>query len=157
MYFENTSILLKSCDEILKINWENIVFDYDGDDLEFTTFLEDYVCISNFKRLSGDNLRKQILTTQFTPSDLSLAVLSNEEYAIIPKNSLNHIRLTWNSIPCLLRNETNKLNFKLLSPKTKIIITLDSMYDFEVLNKFSEFVPDHSELELNNEYTNLLK
>ena len=136
---------------MIMVQWDEINFELGKIDL---TFLEDYVCITTFDKITGDNFRKDILAKKFTSEDISLTELKNERYILIPKNSLSSLRLEINNIAKLFKNEINQSKFRTLLSNTNIVIILKSsedLKDFELLRKFSEYIPEHTNFELNDD------
>ena len=149
--FKNTKFLIKNSNDMVMVQWEKINFELRKIDL---IFLEDYVCIITFDKITGDNFRKDILAKKFTSVDISLTELKKERYILIPKNSLSSLRLEMNNIAKLFKNEINQSKFRTLLSNTNIVIILKSsedLKDFKSLRNFSEYIPEHTNLELNDD------
>ena len=104
---------------------------------------------------NGKNLRKENLNTEFTQNAPSLADTKHESYILIPMNSLSHLRLKWSKIINLFEKESNRLNFKKLSVNANIIIEINDIDDLEFVYRFSEWIPEHWNLELRFDSTYL--
>ena len=113
---------------MIMVQWEEINFEFRKIDL---TFLEDYVCIITFDKITGDNFRKDTLAKKFTSEDISLTELKNEGYILIPRNSLSSLRLEMNNIAKLFKNEINQSKFRTLLSNTNIVIILKSSEDLK--------------------------
>ena len=136
---------------MVMVQWEEINFELGKIDL---TFLEGYLCITTFDKITGDNFRKDILAKKFTSEDISLTELKNERFILIPKNSLSSLRLEMNNISKLFKNEINQSKFRTLLSNTNIVIILKSsedLKDFKSLRKFRKYIPEHTNLELNDD------
>ena len=113
-------------------------------------FLKKDICILRFNDVRGKNLWKEVLTSKSTFKNIPLNEINWDSYFLIPKNSLNYVKLDCNQISNILKIKTNEEGFKSLSTNTKITIQLRTMMDLESFDKFYEFVPDHAELEFKN-------
>ena len=152
---EKTLVLFKTKRHMVKAHWDKIGVTFENNlSQENILFLENYVWISNFKRITIENLKKENVTTKIPLEGLSLGDLKNESCILIPRNNLSYIQLELIDISNIFENEINVTNFKPLSLKTKII-KLYSMKDLAKLNKLKKYFPDHSEMEIN--YINTIK
>ena len=156
LIFEKTVVIFKTKDDIVKAYWDQIGLRFEKDlNQENILFLENYICISNINKINVNNLKRENLITKTPLEGLSLSDLKNESCILIPRNNLSCIKLNLREISNIVENEINVTNFKSLSLKTKIIITLSSMDDLAELNKLKEYFPEHSELEIS--YTPTIK
>ena len=147
--FEKTLVIFKTKDDIIKAYWDKISFTFEKDlSQENILFLENYVWIYNIKKIHAENFKKENVTIKTPFESLSLDDLKNESYILIPRNNLSCIKLDFGELSYIFENKINGTNFKSLSLKTKIIITLFSMDDLAELNKLKEYFPEHSELEI---------
>ena len=101
------------------------------------------------------NLRKENLNSEFKQNVPSFVDIKYESYILIPINSLSHLRLKWSKISKLFEKESNRSNFKKLSVKANIIIEINSIDDLEFIYRFSEWIPEHWDLELRFDSTYL--
>ena len=151
---KKTLVIFKTNDDIIKTYWDKIGFRFEEDlNQENILFLENYVWISNIKEIHVENLKRENLTTKIPLEDHSLGDLEIESCILIPRNNLSFIMLNWRNISSIVENEINVINFKSLSLKTKIVITLFSMDHLAKLNKLKEYFPEHSELAIDFSYT----
>ena len=154
--FEETLVIFKTKDDIIKAYWDNIGFTFKEKlSQENILFLENYVWIYNFKETAVKNLKKETLTSKIVLEGFSLGDLDNESCILIPKNNLSYIKLFLRDISYILENEFNVVNFKSLLLKTKIIIEISSMDDLTEINKLKECFPEHSELTIS--YSDTIK
>ena len=113
-------------------------------------FLKKDICILRFNDVRGKNLWKEVLPSESTFKNIPLNEINWDSYFLIPKNSLNYVKLDCNQISNILKIKINEEGFKSLSTNAKITIQLRTMMDLESFDKFYEFVPEHAELEFKN-------
>ena len=149
--FKRTIFLLKHNDITQRLYWEEIGFNF-GDSIKPNDimFHQNCIRINDFGEMGCENLRKNNTSLKDTYEGLSLASSESGNYILIPLNKLAFIKLSRTQVLNLLSSDSNKKNFLSLSSNTEVIIELNSIEDAVKFNKVSEFVPSHSQLNLND-------
>ena len=152
----NTKVIFKDNDDNIELFCEEIRFGFGNrQNKDFIIFHKNNIIVTDFADIGGGNMRRQITPTS-VDNDISLDEINIESWVLIPKNSIDNLKLEWRHIFKLLENDINKRNFSNLSSNSNVSIRLNSINDVLAFYEACEFVPEHSKLELlGNFYCNI--
>ena len=155
-YFVSNSYTLKFSNVFLieekeysiKLHWREIKFDFYYLKPDNIIITNNNLIISNFEYVEIFDLTKEIIIPESASENVSFISSENGNYFVLPQSKLTEITLGVGDIRTLLKSDKNLANLSSISFTTKVVISLFDMVDIREFYKISEYVPNHSVLDL---------